>query len=281
MKLKSYLFFAVVICCAVVARAGEPVIPAASMSDKSPDVKPADPRWDQLSVCYGSQGFQQWTAKLDAAGKYYIHWRFSSGEGRPVHLSVNGRLVGERVLGDVTGGFFEQHLAWKTTGPFELNQGENKVRLDAVGAMPHFAGLVVSTDAKPPADDTFLVHMKKLRLAAMRRRAREAGQTREKLRQLMPGVEHILFVRRYTFQSSHYYSDFVDGCLHFGGNLCLLSLQDGTVKDVLTDTPLVEGIIGRCDLSYDGKRIVFGHKQRIGEGFRIWEVNATAPDYGN
>jgi hypothetical protein len=52
-----------------------------------------------------------------------------------------------------------------------------------------------------------------------------------------------------------------------------LSLQDGTVKDVLTDTPLVEGIIGRCDLSYDGKRIVFGHKQRIGEGFRIWEVN--------
>ena len=109
--------------------------------------------------------------------------------------------------------------------------------------------------------------------AAMRQRAQQADQTREKLRELMPGVEHILFVRRYTFQSSHYYTDFVDGCRHFGGNLCLLSLRDGTVKDVLTDTSLIEGIIGRCDLSYDGKRIVFGHKQRIGEGFRLWEVN--------
>ncbi|MDP6361564.1 MAG: hypothetical protein QF473_41070, partial [Planctomycetota bacterium] len=32
------------------------------------------------------------------------------------------------------------------------------------------------------------------------------------------------------------------------------------------------GIFGRVDLSFDGKRAVFGYKPKVGRGFRIWEV---------
>jgi len=273
MKPKLCLLFAAVACYAPLARAAEVVLPSTAMSDKSANIKPADPRWDGLAVCYGREGFGQWTAKLGAAGKYYLHWRLSAGDSRPVNLSINGRAEAKAVLGDVTGGFFQEHLAWRTTGPFDLAAGENTIRFDVFRAMPHFAGVVVSTDAKPPAADPFVAARQKLREAAAREVAGQSREVRAKLRELMPGVEQILFVRRYTLQSSHYYTDFVDGCRHFGGNLCLLSLADGKVTDILSDTPLTEGIIGRCDLSYDGKRVVFGHKQRIGEGCRIWEGN--------
>ena len=53
---------------------------------------------------------------------------------------------------------------------------------------------------------------------------------RKKLLEILPdGVDKILFVKRYTLQSTHYYTDFIDGCRNFGGNLCTLSLDDGTV----------------------------------------------------
>jgi len=82
--------------------------------------------------------------------------------------------------------------------------------------------------------------------------------------------DKLLFVRRYTFQSSHYYTDFIDGCRKFGGNISILSLKDGSVTDLVPS--MNHGIFGRCDLSFDGKRVVFGWKEAISKGFRIYEV---------
>ena len=74
--------------------------------------------------------------------------------------------------------------------------------------------------------------------------------------------DRLLFVKRYTFQSSHYYTDFIDGCAKFGGNISILSLKDGSVTDLVPS--MSHGIFGRCDLSFDGKRVVFGWKDAIG-----------------
>ncbi len=82
--------------------------------------------------------------------------------------------------------------------------------------------------------------------------------------------DRLLFVRRYTYQSNHYYTDYINGCVHFGGNLCVLSLEDGSVTELVPS--LAGGIFGRFDLSFDGQRVVFDYKKAIGEGFRIWEV---------
>ncbi|HJN15240.1 MAG TPA: hypothetical protein QGH10_07120, partial [Armatimonadota bacterium] len=82
--------------------------------------------------------------------------------------------------------------------------------------------------------------------------------------------DEVLFVRRHTYQSNHYYTDYINGCKNFGGNICRLSLGSGEVTELAPE--LAEGIFGRLDLDFDGKRIVFDHKARIGEGFRVWEV---------
>ena len=82
--------------------------------------------------------------------------------------------------------------------------------------------------------------------------------------------DKIVFVKRYTFQSSHFYTDFIDGCEKFGGNLCILSLKDGKVTELVPK--LKDGIFGRFDLSFDAKRIIFGWKSSIEKGFRIYEV---------
>ena len=84
------------------------------------------------------------------------------------------------------------------------------------------------------------------------------------------GVEKLLFVKRQTYQSNHYYTDFINGCRYFGGNLCTLSLGDGKVTDLVPS--MKDGIFGRFDLSFDGTRVVFDWKQNEEVGFRLWEV---------
>ncbi len=83
--------------------------------------------------------------------------------------------------------------------------------------------------------------------------------------------EKILFVKRYTYQSSHYYTDFIDGCERFGGNICTLDLTTGQVQEIVPS--MSHGIFGRYDLCFDARRIVFAWKEKIGKGFRIYEVN--------
>lgn len=84
------------------------------------------------------------------------------------------------------------------------------------------------------------------------------------------GIDQILFIKRFTFQSTHYYSDFIDGPVFWGTDLCVLDLKTGNVRSLIPE--LKKGIVNRCDLSFDGKKVVFDYKRAPGEGFRIWEV---------
>jgi hypothetical protein len=245
-------------------------IPAREHSAKSSNIVPADPGWDQLVVTHGDRGMQQWTVQLQNGGPYFIHVQYASGQRRPVRLEINSEAQRGKFLGKRTGGFFARDLEWETIGPFSLAAGENTIRITTDELMPHLAGLVVSDSRDDWDKDAFgELFPEPPDLAGPI--DEDTAKTRERLRQLLPGVEQILFVKRYTLQSSHYYTDFIDGCRHFGGNLCLLSLIDGSVEELVPE--LSHGIFGRCDLSYDGRKIVFGWKERISVGFRIWEVN--------
>ncbi len=88
--------------------------------------------------------------------------------------------------------------------------------------------------------------------------------------------EKLLFVKRYTYQSSHYYTDFIDGCDDFGGNINILSLKDGTVKKIIPS--MQKGIFGRYDLSFDAEKIVFDWKEKHETGFRLYEIGIDGKD---
>ncbi len=269
------------------AAEGDVFVAASDMSDSSENVNRADGAWSDLAVGHGRGIMMQWDVRLASEGEYYgkgkfyIHWLMASGESRPCRLRINGEVIREPILGDDTGGFHAPHLRWITTGPYTLEKGENRIGLRSTGFMPHFRGFALSASAIAPEADPFEAMARELRAKhaeAFRKKNRRVSKAaREKLTELLPDLEQILFVRRYTLQSSHYYTDFIDGCRFFGGGIVLLSLKDGSVTPVVpgpvSGEDLAGGIFGRIDLSLDGKKVAFGYKRRIGEGFRIWEVN--------
>lgn len=83
--------------------------------------------------------------------------------------------------------------------------------------------------------------------------------------------EELVFTRRMTYQSSHYYTDFIDGCRDFGGNICVLNLKTGEVRDLAPT--MAHGIFGRYDVNYDAGKVAFDWKENSEVGFRIYEVN--------
>ena len=45
----------------------------------------------------------------------------------------------------------------------------------------------------------------------------------------MAGFDKLLFIQRQTYHSSHFYTDFIDDCGRYGGNLCVRNLKSGMV----------------------------------------------------
>ncbi len=83
--------------------------------------------------------------------------------------------------------------------------------------------------------------------------------------------DRLLFVKRYTYGSSHIYTDHFDGSRKMGGNLCILSpaAPGGVVTEIAPE--LDGGLFGRFDLSFDAKKIVFAYK-KPDKGYRIYEI---------
>jgi hypothetical protein len=79
----------------------------------------------------------------------------------------------------------------------------------------------------------------------------------------------IVFARRHTYDSQHYYDDYYHGPTEWGGNLTELDLATGRTRDIVPQ--LTGGIFDRFDLSPDATRVIFGYRACKPDGYRIWE----------
>ena len=86
------------------------------------------------------------------------------------------------------------------------------------------------------------------------------------------GIDRLIFLRHYTYDSNHVYTDHVNCDWLPGAGFCVLNLRTGETSDLLFDE-LHNGMIQRFDVSYDGKKIVFDFRASIEEGYRIFEAN--------
>ncbi|NLC79701.1 MAG: hypothetical protein GX748_00800, partial [Lentisphaerae bacterium] len=84
-------------------------------------------------------------------------------------------------------------------------------------------------------------------------------------------VEKILFVKRFTYNSNHYYTEFINSSWMPGGNLCVLDVKTGNVRDLVPE--LSSGVFERYDLSFDATRVVFAWKKGPQDGYRLYEVH--------
>ena len=83
-------------------------------------------------------------------------------------------------------------------------------------------------------------------------------------------VAKVLFVKRFTYTSNHYYTEFINSAWQPGGNLCVLDLKTGAVRELVPE--MASGLLERYDLSFDAKRAVFAWKKGPQDGYRIYEV---------
>ena len=254
------------------AEAGDVRLSARDCSSTSANIKAADPKWDGLMVCYGPKGFVEWTLDIESPGPYYVNCLRASGEARPVKLSVNGERLAGDFLGEVTGGFMAPHLRWATLGPFPFSKGRSTLRIEAAGLMPHFAGIVISSDRQRWNRDGFAEAFLKEeeRVPEKPEVLREQmAATRAAIRNVL-GADEIVFIKRVTYTSNHYYTEYLNSRWTPGGGIFVLSLKDGTERQLAGE--LQGGVFGRMDLSFDARKVVFDWKRSTEEGYRIYEV---------
>ncbi len=89
----------------------------------------------------------EYSFNLPAAGEYYVHVRYASGDARPISAIINYKRPHPELAGAPTGGFKTDHLAWSTAGPFPFKKGKNNLKLSRAGPWPSINCLVISSDS--------------------------------------------------------------------------------------------------------------------------------------
>ncbi len=84
------------------------------------------------------------------------------------------------------------------------------------------------------------------------------------------GFDTLLMIQRCPLNPSHVYTYHVEG-LSKGGGLYVLSLRDGKRRRLVDAS---DGVILDCQVSYDGRQILFSWKRTMQEPFQIWRMNA-------
>jgi mono/diheme cytochrome c family protein len=109
----------------------------------------------KLSTGYGegigvilSNGNGEWTAEYDvtvpAAGLYQIEARYAAADSRPTQLSLNGQVIKQDALKDVTGSWNPDTQRWHVEGTYEFKAGVNVVRLFRRPPLPHIDKLLIA-----------------------------------------------------------------------------------------------------------------------------------------
>ena len=193
---------------------------------------PVDQRYSGLVVCEGQKGMQQWNFEVAKAGPFFLHVLYASGDTRPVRLWINDQPQQGALLDRVTGGFHKAHLDWETLGPYDLKEGKNSIRITTTGFMPHLAGWVISDDGKQWNRKAFAALFPDDRDLARERIAglkNEMIATRADLRGRL-GVDEIIFIKRITYTSDHYYTEYLNSRWTPGGGIFVLSLKNGSTR---------------------------------------------------
>ncbi len=93
------------------------------------------------------------------------------------------------------------------------------------------------------------------------------------------GFDEIIFVKRKPYSADHFYSMMDNGTsadrFMAENGIYIYNLSTEQVRAVVTaaDMPGGTGLIGKLDLSFDAKKVVFDFRQTPSAPFRIWEVN--------
>ena len=104
--------------------------------------------------------------------------------------------------------------------------------------------------------------------------ASTSEQVRAELMSGSLGFDTLLMIQRKPLNPTHVYTYHVEG-LSQGGGLFTLSLKDGKLTRLVDAS---DGVILDCQVSYNGKQILFSWKRTMQEPFKIWRINRDGSD---
>ena len=84
----------------------------------------------------GLQTFEH-DISIPLAGIYQLEIRYAAAAARPGKLFLNGRLVKENAIGEVTGGWNPENQKWHVAGRYEFKAGKNVLRFEVPNVMSH------------------------------------------------------------------------------------------------------------------------------------------------
>jgi hypothetical protein len=84
----------------------------------------------------------EYDADVSSCGDYRLSFTYTSGESRPVRLSIDGKVVKTTALSAVTGtfSFSGQKEAALPELILPLQAGKHVIRLERMGPFPHIGG---------------------------------------------------------------------------------------------------------------------------------------------
>jgi len=92
------------------------------------------------------------------------------------------------------------------------------------------------------------------------------------LAQMPAGVTKVAFIKRQSFASNHYYTEYINHRWVPGADIRVLDLKTGKVRGILPEKFAKAGIIARMDVNYELDTVVFDYKDARDNGYRIWEI---------
>ena len=137
------------------------------------------------------------------------------------------------------------------------NPGASEIQVFAVsppaGALPKFVKL--ERGVPRPLDET--------------ERVKASPELAAELKAGRLGFEQLLVIKRRELNPSHVYTYHVEG-FAAGGGLCILDVRTGETKELVASP---EGQILDCDLSCDGREILFSWRKKKAEGYHLFVIN--------
>lgn len=86
----------------------------------------------------------EYDIELPEEGIYQVEFRYAAKASRPGKLSINGKVVNEKSMAQVTGTWFPDSQRWFVEGRFKFNSGANVLRFEVAPNMSHLDKLVVA-----------------------------------------------------------------------------------------------------------------------------------------
>ena len=91
----------------------------------------------------GGLQFAEYDLTFDAPGRRALEVRVAAEESRPLKISLDGVVVFEAALGEISGSWRADGQRWIAAGVIDVHSGRNVLRLERDGSVPHLDRLLL------------------------------------------------------------------------------------------------------------------------------------------